>query len=282
MSIVIRCPRCGTHYRILEKYAGKRVRCKACGEAIAVPAPADAAEPLPEVSPSGQPIWRHGPRTKQFTPAFGDEATIHAIDEHITRHLGPVAGVFHELVSDLVHIDIHMVAPTDARPYHTLVTSGMSDRPMTVPTGAEEFRYAELMLCLPPEWPLTEEAFQDEVNYWPIRWLKILARFPHEYETWLGYGHTVPNGDPPEPYAPNTKLCCALLLTPSLAPKEFAQLRVSAAKTIHFYALVPLYLAEMEFKLKHGVEALAERLCANDVTELLDVKRVNVCKGSRW
>gem|GEM_PF-6439728 len=41
----------------------------------------------------------------------------------------------------------------------------------------------------------------------------------------LGAGHTVPNGDPAEPYAANTQLCCALLAPPSIAPDGFETLR---------------------------------------------------------
>lgn len=42
---------------------------------------------------------------------------------------GVLAFVWHELVSDLVHLDVHVAEPTPARPYYTVVTSGMSDRP---------------------------------------------------------------------------------------------------------------------------------------------------------
>ena len=109
----------------------------------------------------------------------------------------------------------------------------------------------------------------------------LLARFPHEYDTWLGWGHTVPNGDPPVPFADNTRLCCALLLQPLLMPPEFAELKVDDEKTVHFYSLVPLYPEEVDFKLRQGVEALVERFDAGEVTELLDVRRANVCKGRR-
>ena len=78
-------------------------------------------------------------------------------------------------LSDLVHIDIHMVEPTPEKNYYTLVTSGMSDRPMNAPAECGELRYAEIAISLPPDWPLTQEAFADENNYWPLRWLKILA-----------------------------------------------------------------------------------------------------------
>ena len=69
--------------------------------------------------------------------------------------------VFHELISDQVHIDLHWVKPTAERPFHTLVTSGMSNLPMTTPPGAEEVRYAELSICLPADWKLSEEDFKE-------------------------------------------------------------------------------------------------------------------------
>lgn len=66
---------------------------------------------------------------------------------------------------------------------------------MTVP-DPEVPRYAELVISLPPFWPLDEQSWRDERHYWPVRLLKTLGRLPHEYDTWLGVGHTIPNGDP--------------------------------------------------------------------------------------
>ncbi len=52
--------------------------------------------------------------------------------------------------------------------------------------------------------------------YWPIEWLKRIARYPHDNDTWLGGPHTIiANGEPPEPFAPNTKMSCLLLLAVS-------------------------------------------------------------------
>ncbi|MBX7222876.1 MAG: suppressor of fused domain protein [Blastocatellia bacterium] len=231
-----------------------------------------------EFSEAGQPIYRHGERKQPFELAEGDPNRIALISDHISRHLGPVEMVLHEIVSDLIHIDLHWVKPTPERNFHTLVTSGMSDRPMTVPPGAENFQFAELMVCLPPNWPVSQEAFTDEMNYWPIRWLKILARFPHEYGTWVGMGHSIPNGDPPEPLAPLAEMCCWLLLPPLLAPMEFYQLQVNPHKSIHFYAIVPIFREEMELKLRSGTDALLDKFDEFEVTELIDLDRRNVCK----
>lgn len=233
-----------------------------------------------ERSPSNQPIYRHEATERQLQPAFGDEASIDLISRHIEQHIGPVHHVFHELVSDLVHIDILIVAPTKERNFYTLVTCGMSNLPMTVPAGAEDFRYAELMICLPPDWKLSEQSIQQEEHYWPIRCLKMLARMPHEYSTWLYAAHTIPNGDPAEPYASNTKLSGMMLSIPATVEtiNDFFTLTFSPDKKVHFFGLLPLYNEEMDFKLQHGADDLFAKLDKAGVTELVDIGRKNTCK----
>jgi hypothetical protein len=235
-----------------------------------------------ELSEGGQPIFRHKPREKAFDLVTGDEQSIQAIVDHIETHLGKIDMVFHELISDLVHIDVHEIKPTPERNFWTLVTTGMSDRPMTVPDGVDDARFAELMICLPPSWKVSEKGFQEEANYWPIRLLKILSRLPHEYDTWLAPGHTVPNGDPPEPYVPKTEFCCALVVNPLTTPPEFDQLEVAPGKVVHFLAVIPLYLEEVDLKLKSGSEELFQKLEKQGVTELLKPGRKNVAKRSLW
>lgn len=272
------CPHCGTSFKLKDGLAGKKVRCRSCHEVFRVPSPEAATEDETEYSAAGAALLRHQARERDFTLASGDERTIEAIGEHIAAHIGKVEMVFHELLSDLVHVDVHHVPPSRKRPFHTLVTSGMSDLPMTVPEGAEAFRFAELLLHLPPEWQLTQKDFENERWYWPVRWLKQLARLPHEYATWLGEGHTIPNGDPPEPFAPGTRLCCWLLVTPILAPEAFERLEIGADKIVWFWQLMPLYREEMEFKLDRGLEKLTKRFEMEEVLPIIDPKRPNVCK----
>ncbi|NQX63969.1 suppressor of fused domain protein [Paenibacillus qinlingensis] len=233
-----------------------------------------------EQSSGGSTIYRHQATDRPYTFAKGDETSFELISQHVEKYIGPIQSVFHEIVSDLVHIDILYVAPTKERNYITLVTSGMSNLPMTVPEGAEAFRYAELIICLPPDWELSNEIIQKEENYWPIRILKMLARLPHEYNTWLYAAHTIPNNNPPEPYASNTKLMGMMLTIPSIVEQinEFFTLTVSSDKEIHFFSLTPLYSEEMDYKLKHGAEALFEKLDKASVNELLDPRRKNTCK----
>mgnify|MGYP000007466820 CR=1 FL=1 len=230
-----------------------------------------------EVTDGGSTIYLHKPRAASgFSPPDMSESNLQAIDAHVEEHIGKIENVWHELVSDIVHLDVHVVSPRPDRHYYTLVTSGMSDLPMSVPQGAEDFRFAELMICLPAEWKLTQKDFEDERNYWPVRWLKTLARFPQEYETWLSSWHTIPNGDPPEPLADGTRLAGFMLVPPMTTSTEFHTLLVPAVKNIHFHALIPLTSAEMEFKLKHGSGALMERLERAKITEVVNPARKSV------
>lgn len=241
-----------------------------------------------EKSESGAPIYRYDENAERpFTPATGNESSIEQISEHIERHIGPIESVFHELISDTIHIDVYWVKPGAERPYHTLVTSGMSDLPMNVPTEIPEhlsMQHTELCVLLPPEWQVEKilnhqaDDEQTEQFYWPIRWLKIIARFPHQLNTWIGYGHTIPNGEDAEPFAMNTELGCILLLpSVSLGP-DFFTLDTKEGKHISFYATFPLYREEMDFKMKKGVDALLARLESEGIDDVVDLGRKNVCR----
>src|SRR5574340_475600 len=236
-----------------------------------------------EISPSGSPIFRYEKRTKPFEVAVAPP-DIEEIENHIEKYFGKIESVFHELVSDLVHIDVFYIKPTPDRNFITLITGGMSYRPMKTPPGAEEFQFAELMICLPPDWPLRMEDLKHERNYWPIRQLKTLARFPHEYDTWIWYGHTIPNGNPPRRFASNTKLSGIMLVPPMSAPEGFFTLNTSTTqKTIFFFNLMPLHTAEMDFKLSSGLESLFDRLDEQKVSDVVDINRpCAVHKKRRW
>lgn len=198
--------------------------------------------------------------------------TLDALSEHFARYVGPTVTVLHELVSELVHIDVHIIAPSASSPTYLLYTTGMSARPMKVPPGCPDPARAELMLRLPASWQLGEK---DERWHWPIRWLKTLARLPHRYDTWLGFGHTVPNGEEARPFAPSTKLGCMVVVPPMTLPEE-AHVADTPDGPLRFWAVVALHPDEMHLKMKHGVEALLPRFESAGVTELVDDARPSV------
>ena len=96
-----------------------------------------------------------------------------------------------------------------------LYTTGMSAMPMKLPQEFlpkyKDLERAELLLFLPAEWDIltgyeTDADVPDRL-WWPVRLMKYLARFPHEFKTWLGWGHTLPNSADCVPYDESTKLC---------------------------------------------------------------------------
>lgn len=230
-----------------------------------------------EYSESGNPIIRHKEKQRDFEPAIGDEKLIETIGDHVEKHIGKIDTVWHEIVSDLIHVDIYYVKPTRKFNFHALVTAGMSSKPMKTPEDVKGEEYAELLVLLPPEWKISEQDFKNEEFYWPIRQLKILARLPHEYDTWLSYGHSIPNGNPPAPFASNTKFNTILLIPSISLGKEFFTLKVNESKTIYFYALVPLYQEEVDFKLKKGVDALMDIFDKEGISDVINLNRKNTC-----
>src|SRR5262249_26066204 len=115
--------------------------------------PVISPDPSEEAPGRGSPTLRHQARYSDFEPPWAeDEPARAAVERPIERSFGPIAWVSHEVASPVVHIDVHVVEPSSQRPFYTLVTSGMSDQPMTVPDKALEAGHhelAELMICLP-------------------------------------------------------------------------------------------------------------------------------------
>lgn len=235
-----------------------------------------------EFSESGSPIYRYETKEEKFEGILDfDETAKGQFEEHIEKYIGPINKVYHEIVSNLVHIDVYHVLPSEERPFHTLITHGMSDLPMNVPEGCEDWCYAELVCFLPKDWDISDEGFKIEQNYWAMENLKYLARFPHVHNTWLSYGHTVQNGDPIEPFIDDTELCASLLIPTILLSKEFSELKVREDKTIQIYNVFPIYSEEMNYKMKHGVDALLDKFDKYEINDVYDLNRVNTCK-KKW
>lgn len=244
---------------------------------------AQSAGPQAEsVTPGGSPIYRyqeqdHGLRAPKAYGTYAQE-----VEEYFEALFPDREGfVYHELVSDLVHIDVHILKPTEKSPFYVLYTTGMSDLPMTLPgeiAHREDLKYAELYLFLPGDWDLGKEGQLDRdlpyERFWPIQMLKFFARFPHEYQTWLGYGHTIPNG--PD-YAP---LCDGagfggVVLT---AHGKIEPLETEDGKEINLYLMIPAYKQEIEYKLKYGMEGLEKRFAEGKLPLVLDIHRPNLCE----
>lgn len=198
--------------------------------------------------PPPEPFSLPLPPSPGYTPAQQE-----ALARHIGAWLGPVRRV---LPGGADGVQVLVIDPRPGREYYTLVTFGMGARPMAVPPDLENqgLERAELMVLLPPDWKLDEER---ECWRWPLRWLRLLARMPAEQDTWLGWGHTVPNG---RPFAPDTLLSGIMLVDPLDAPEPAAICPLPGGEKVNFYQLLPLYADEMDLKLEQDADGLLDAL----------------------
>lgn len=199
---------------------------------------------------------------------------IGVLEQHIEKYFGLFKNVFHEIDSSGIHVDIVIIEPTPERNYYVLVTMGMGARKMNLPAELKKYHLerAELMVCLPPDWKLDD--LKNENWYWPVRWLKILARLPGEENTWLGWGHTIPNGGP---FAENTRLSAMMLTCPGAFGEESFECKLPGGDRINFYQLIPLYDKELEYKLRHDAHELLALMDERDL-EYINLSREAVVK----
>ncbi len=187
-----------------------------------------------------------------FNTITYDENEILAVENHIEKAYGKFDSVLHEIISPDIHIDICIIKPTKERDFYTLVTMGMGAHKMNVPEEISDRARAELCIYLPSDWQIDNN---EEEWYWPMRWLKILARLPIEQNTWLGYLHSIPSG---APLAQNTKLCGFILDVPNVINED--ECLLPNGEIVNFYSIIPLHEEEMSYKVDNGGEILLSRI----------------------
>ena len=195
---------------------------------------------------------------------------------HIEKHLGPITATFRREDSDSP-VDLLWLRPSANRPYHTLVTLGLSDRPMDIPDSVPQKTMgerAELMIMLPPEWNISPDNLNSEQGYWPIAWLTMLADFARTPGNWLGTGYVFPNGDPMTEIA-DTPFSGVLVLPPFVShPHEYYAFHSRDGTRLNLYAHIPLYPGEIELKSEQGLDVLLEHFDKTGInSEVVDIHR---------
>ena len=201
-------------------------------------------------------------KSGEYNPETYSDEELDALERHIEKHFGFFKNVFHEIASPDIHVDIVIIEPTPERNYYVLITMGMGARKMNTPEELDECNLdrAEIMVCLPPDWKLDD--LSDENWYWPLRWLKILARLPVENNTWLGWGHTIPSGGY---LAKNTHLSAIMLISPNAFGKRSFVCELPSGDDVNFYQIIPIYSEELDYKLNNSVEDLLGLMNRDDL-----------------
>lgn len=197
------------------------------------------------------------------------EVSADEIISYFTEHFGaPRESKLIEIVPTEPSIVIHIIPKTSDRPYVTLFTTGFSSVAMNVPLGQEDFRYAELFIQLPGDWPF--EQLADPRWGWPVHWLRSMAQYPRQNDSWLGgVVSLVANGDPPQPLATNTKMTTVLLF----AERSFV---AKDGRKIQLYRMTPLYTEERDLEIREGLAALMQEFDSASMPFIVDINRPNV------
>jgi hypothetical protein len=174
-------------------------------------------------------------------------AWMESREAYYEQHFGPITErLMHstdELGPGIPHVDIYQFPPSRERDYWTLITSGMSNEPQGLPNGT--WHYTELLM------------YVRNPERWMFRSLKELAEFPFRHETFLYWGHTIPNG---RPVADGPTLLTAfLLLPPYFEAQDFDTVRISR-DPLHFLWVMPITEAELAFVQENDSDAFLDRL----------------------
>lgn len=193
---------------------------------------------------------------------------------YVSKYFGTIQDTLIEVVpGSKVSVNIHIIPPSMNKGFVTFVTTGMSDLPMVYSNEESEFKFAELLLKLPSSWRVGKDNMGDKSHYWPIEWLRKVAHIPHIYDGWITEGVILPNGEPPQPFASNTKLSCIMVCRPTESGLDKVQ---SEQGPINIYTLVPIYEEERNLVLEKGYEYLLEKMNEKGISDVLDINRVNV------
>lgn len=214
-------------------------------------------------------LYAEGESLQRSQQSIGETEHV-PVDEvvaHFEKTVGPASKKsLIQIVPTGLPIGIHVIPPKGNRRHMTLFTNGLSAEPMQVPEGGEDYQYAELFIELPGDWKIKE--VKDMHWAWPLYWLRKLAQYPHNADTWLGGPVTlIANEEPPQPLWPGSPFTALLLF----AESSFQR---SDGHTVQLYRVIPLYTSERQYELKHGLKRFMQALDKHEVPTIVDVNRL--------
>lgn len=181
------------------------------------------------------------------------------------------------VLTSAVPIAIHVIKPTKEKNYYTLFTTGVSEQPMTVPEGAEEFQYAELVMFLPADWPMGKDVLKKREHSWPLHLLRQAASYPHNEDSWFGAPITIfAAEEPPQPFAPGCPFAAMLMI---VNYEDLGPIPLTDGRNVQIYTLIPLFPEERKLEIDKGLPALFQGLDRHKIGKVVDLNRPNVATG---
>ncbi len=157
------------------------------------------------------------------------------------------------------HIDVYTLSRTKDRPFETLITGGMADRPQPgVKAGGELPRRVEALLRVP------------SAEEWAVLVLREIASLPFAFGLRLSPGVLIRGS---RPVRPGATLCHALL---GPAGEPGLDGFTVDGETVTFLLVELVTDAELEFAVHNGGEALLAELRKHGVDPVIDLQRASI------
>ena len=173
------------------------------------------------------------PEEKEMPPTNPDEELLTDLSRHFKGK--PLKFGLGEIVPASVPMMVYIFPPVKGKRKNTIfVSSGLIEYVLEVPKGQEKYRYAEYFIEMPGAWPVKDKDLEQEKNFWPIRWLKAISRYPHEQTIYYGDKAIVDAKMIPTFITPDGKYDSALV-----ERCEDLTLRVSDGRLVIYYRITP-------------------------------------------
>ena len=193
---------------------------------------------------------------------------------HLERSLGEFESIYKQITPTDPPIDI---LSFQGEKFNALVTNGMRYLPMNVPEYLKGNAYAELVMFIDKSFDISDEGFLKEENSWLLQSLRDLAMYPRLTNSYLGWGHTVGNGEERMPYYSGSDLCGMLIYPPVVQEDMKFYTFKEGEKTTYIYNVMPLYTEEIDFILKHSGDAYFDRIRELGISQVIKKNRPNAC-----
>jgi len=174
---------------------------------------------------------------KRTDPGPGLPEVAYLLAVHVGWHLDGIHRIISEPPDGPVPTDVLVVAPSAERPFSVLVSSGLSYLPMRArPEAGCDLAWAELAICLTPDWRLDLDSLRDDRWGWPLRLLFELPRYVHGEDRFLWRDHLFSWSDR-KPLGPGVPFTGVLFGESRVLPAGFATLHAGGGRDVRILSL---------------------------------------------
>lgn len=161
---------------------------------------------------------------------------------------------------DIIRFDVEYLG----KKYFTICTSGLWNYTMPVSEKYKGKEHIEICFCVEADWD-----FEDSEHQWPIDKLILLGNYLLERQTWFGAGHTIPNGNPPQPLSKTVTQDYFFFDEATFLHQLFNSFYVEE-KLVHFLFVIPITKDELAYKQKKNTFGFKKKLASKNVHEVIE------------